>query len=223
MKAERHYTGERGKQYHDKKHVLPLAAVPWVARLRAEKIQPFVAESDTVFEYGAGSGWNLIALRCARRIAFDISDPIGSQEKGIEWVQTLGELPDDLANVAICHHTLEHLTHPVEAVAEISRLLRAGGKILLFVPFEKERRYRSFNASEPNHHLYSWNVQTLGNLVSECGFKIDHARLGRFGYDRFAATWSSKLGTGEMGFRLIRLLVHIIKPASEVRIIATRP
>ena len=223
MNAERHYIGERGRQYHEKKHVLSDAASAWVARLRAEKIGPFVKESDTVFEYGAGSGWNLIGLRCARRIAFDISEPIGSQEEGIEWVQTLGQLPEALADAVICHHTLEHLTHPVEALAEISRLLRPGGKLLLFVPFEKERRYRAFNASEPNHHLYSWNVQTLGNLVSECGFKIGSAGLGRFGYDRFAATWSSRLGTGEIGFRLIRMLVHVVKPASEVRVVATRP
>lgn len=219
--AQRHYTGEPGKQYHEIKRRIPPISVPWVARLRAEKIQPFVSATDTVFEYGAGSGWNLIALRCQRRIAFDISESVSAADKSIEWVRDITSVPDVSANVLICHHTLEHLMNPAEALQTMRRILRAGGKLLLFVPFEKEGRYRTFNTAEPNHHLYSWNVQTLGNLVSECGFRVDSTGIGRFGYDRFAAAWACKLGMGESGFRLVRLLAHTIKPASEVRIVAT--
>jgi hypothetical protein len=90
------------------------------------------------------------------------------------------------------------------------------------VPFETERRYRSFDADEPNHHLFSWNVQTLGNLVTECGLRVDTAEVGRFGYDRFSAALACKLGIGERGFRSVRALAHGFKPASEVRIVATR-
>ncbi|MGZ8899601.1 MAG: class I SAM-dependent methyltransferase [Limisphaerales bacterium] len=219
--AERHYTGEQGKWYHEKKRHLPPVSVPWVARLRAAKIQPFVSDTDTVFEYGAGSGWNLIALRCNRRIAFDISESVSAPDKSIEWVRDINAVPQASANVLICHHTLEHLMNPAETLEWMRRILRARGKLLLFVPFEKESRYRCFNPAEPNHHLYSWNVQTLGNLVSECGFRVDSAGIGRFGYDRFAAAWACKFGIGESGFRLVRLLAHTIKPASEVRIVAT--
>lgn len=220
--AERHYTGERGKEYHAAKHLLPSPAVQWVARLRAEKIQPFVAAGDTVFEYGAGSGWNLLALRCARRIAFDISESIGTPNASIEWIRDLSAVAALSADLIVCHHTLEHLMNPAEALATMSRLLRPGGKLLLFVPFEKERRYRKFVSSEPNHHLFSWNVQTLGNLVSECGYEVASANLRQFGYDRFAANLAYKLHVGESGFRALRFIAHTIKPASEVRIIASR-
>ena len=97
------------------------------------------------------------------------------------------------------------------------------GKLLLFVPYEKERRYRRFDPAEPNHHLFSWNVQTLGNLVCESGFEVQNAEIGEFGYDRLAASWASRFKVGEMGFRAIRNLGHLVRPAKEVRIVAIKP
>jgi len=221
--ASRHYQGDAGKRYHETKRAIPPAAYPWVARLRAEKLAPFVRETDTVFEYGVGSGWNLALLRCQRKIGFDTAEFLesGLQERGIEFVRDAGSLADGSVDVAICHHTLEHTLHPPTALTEIRRLLRPDGKLLLFVPFEKEGRYRRFNPLEPNHHLYSWNVQTLGNLVEEMGFRVVEGWIGQFGYDRFAAAWADRWRLGETGFRLLREAVHLIQPGLEVRIVAT--
>lgn len=221
--ADRHYTGEAGKEYHHQKRALPPAAIAWVARLRAEKIQSHVQPTDTVFEYGAGTGWNLLHLRCARRLAFDISEHAGSDDPAIEWTRDLHSIPPASMDVLLCHHALEHLLHPAEALDTMRQLLRPGGRLLLFVPYEKERRYRRFNPAEPNHHLYSWNAQTLGNLVTEAAFELDSARIGEFGYDRFAAALATQWKIGEAGFRLIRRLAHTLKPASEVRVGSRRP
>ncbi|MGV3772307.1 MAG: hypothetical protein ACO1QB_05355, partial [Verrucomicrobiales bacterium] len=89
-----------------------------------------------------------------------------------------------------------------------------------YVPFEQGAAYKRFNPDEPNHHLYSWNVQTMGNLVQECGFRVDKAELGSFGYDRFSAAWAVRSGLGESGFLILRKLLHLILPMKEVRIIA---
>src|SRR6478672_4103328 len=96
------------------------------------------------------------------------------------------------------------------------RILKPGGKLLLFVPFERESKYTRFDRSEPNHHLYSWNVQTLGNLVEQCGYKVAKGKVGRFGYDRFAAVWSARLHLGSFGFGLVGSCLHVVKPAFEV-------
>ena len=223
--AQRHYRGEAGRRYHQEKRALPEAAFPWVARLRAEKLAPLVRRSDVVLEYGVGSGWNLAALPCARKIGCDISDFLAPTVRnlGIEFVTETALLPDASVDVAICHHTLEHVLSPPTILAELRRLLCPGGRLLVFVPFEKESRYRRFNPSEPNHHLYSWNSQTLGNLVGECGFSVSEATVGRFGYSRFAAVWASRLFLGERGFRAIRRLAHLVRPAFEVRIVAKKP
>jgi hypothetical protein len=92
----------------------------------------------------------------------------------------------------------------------------------LFVPYEKEKRYHRYDPKEPNHHLYSWNVQTLGNLVEDTGFNVMEGKLGRFGYDRFAAVWAARLRLGEFGFRFLRKAIHLVKPGFEVQIVAER-
>jgi SAM-dependent methyltransferase len=224
-RASQHYQGEAGRSYHEAKRAIPDAARPWVAESRAGKIAPHVRAQDVVLEYGVGFGWNLAALKCRRRIGHDVAECLAPavQALGIEFAPDPRALPDGLADVVISHHTLEHALSPSEMLAEIRRLLRPGGTLLLFVPLERERRYWRFNPDEPNHHLYSWNVQTLGNLVLESGFELRTAGIGRFGYDRFAAIRSCRWRLGRPGYRFIRSLALRLVPAWEVRIVASRP
>ncbi|HEV7923713.1 MAG TPA: class I SAM-dependent methyltransferase [Verrucomicrobiae bacterium] len=223
--AERHYRGDAGRRYQESKRGLPEQAIPWVAALRSRKFAPLIGSDDVVLEYGVGSGWNLGALACRRKIGFDIADFLEAslRAQGIEFVADTKVLPDAVADVVICHHTLEHVLHPSDVLEEIRRLLKPAGRLLLYVPFEREGRYEHFNPAEPNHHLYSWNVQTLGNLVVEAGFEVSNAGVGEFGYSRFAANWAAKLHLGETGFRAVRQLLHGLRPAYEVRLIAVKP
>lgn len=211
-----------GKAYHDTKRFIPDCAYPWVARLRAEKIAPYVSDNDTVLEYGVGTGWNVAELKCKRRLGYDLSGHLEAvlASHGIEFLKDITVVADQSIDLVICHHVLEHTGNPPEVLEKIKCVLHPNGKLLLFVPYEKERRYRCYNPQEPNHHLYSWNVQTLGNLVEDIGFKVTEASVGRFGYDRFAAVWAARLGLGELGYRFIRGVIHLLKPAFEVRIIA---
>jgi SAM-dependent methyltransferase len=223
--AQRHYRGDAGRRYQESKRGLPEQAIPWVAALRVRKFTPLVGPDDVVLEYGVGSGWNLANLRCRRKIGFDVADFLETSLRalGIEFVADTKVLPDAAVDVVICHHTLEHVLHPPEVLEEIRRLLKPAGRLPLYVPFEIEGQYEHFRPDEPNHHLYSWNVQTLGNLVEEAGFKVSQAGIGEFGYDRFAATWAARLRLGESGFRCLRRMVHLIRPAFEVRLIAIKP
>ena len=223
--AQRHYRGDAGRRYHESKRGLPEHAIPWVAALRARKFAPLIGAQDVVREYGVGAGWNLAALRCRRKIGFDVADFLEPSLRalGIEFAADTQALPDALAEVVLCHHTLEHVLHPPDALAEIGRLLKPAGRLLLYVPFEHEGKYEHFTPSEPNHHLYSWNVQTLGNLVQEAGFQVSQAGLGEFGYSRFSAVWAAKLRLGQAGFRCLRRVLHFVRPAFEVRLIALNP
>jgi SAM-dependent methyltransferase len=223
-KVEQRYQAEQGARYHRDKRGIPESAYPWIAALRARKIQPQVAPADTVLEYGVGTGWNLAALQCQRRLGFDLAESVAPilAQHGIEFIGTTAALAEGSVDVCLCHHVLEHTPLPPQALADIARLLCPGGKLLLFVPYEKERRYRRYDASEPNHHLYSWNVQTLGNLVAAAGFEILEARIGRFGYDRFAGVGAARLRLGARGFRWIRRGLHLVRPLCEVRIVARK-
>jgi SAM-dependent methyltransferase len=183
-----------------------------------------VQRKDTVLEYGVGIGWNLAQIECERRIGYDLSESVGPivERHGIEFVGDVSNIPDKSTDIVICHHVLEHTSHPAEILEEIERMLRHKGRLLLFVPYEKERRFRHYDSKEANHHLYSWNAQTLGNLVESIGLKVKGGTLGRFGYDRFAAVWASRFGLGESGFRVLRRAVHVLKPMFEVRVVAEK-
>lgn len=222
--VERRYRGEAGRAYHQTTHSVPDISYAWVARLRADKIGSYVHSGDTVLEYGVGMGWNLACIACKRRLGFDLSESVEGvvESHGIEFVRDIGNIPDKSIDAVICHHVLEHTSHPPDVLEEIRRILRHKGTLLLFVPYERERRFRRYHAKEANHHLYSWNVQTLGNLVQNAGFRIVEGKVGRFGYDRFAAVWAHRFGLGESGFRIVRRAVHIVKPMSEVRVVSER-
>jgi SAM-dependent methyltransferase len=222
--AQRHYRGDAGRRYHQIKRGIPEEAIPWVSRLRARKFSGLVGANDVVLEYGVGNGWNLAALQCQRKVGFDVAEGVEGAVRalGIEFVGDTKLIADSFADVVLCHHTLEHVLHPPETLEEMRRLLKPQGRLLLYVPLERGSRYEHFRRDEPNHHLYSWNAQTLGNLAEEMGFTVTEAGVGEFGYSRFAAVWAAKLRLGERGFRLARRLLHTIKPAFEIRLVAVK-
>jgi SAM-dependent methyltransferase len=218
------YRGDKGKIYHQAIHSIPDSAYSWIARTRIDKICRHVNQQDIVLEYGVGMGWNLAFLKCKKRIGFDLSEYLQDivESHGVEFVGDIASIADGTTNVVICHHVMEHVGNPSEVLTEIRRILSYNGKLLLFVPYEKEKRYRYYNPQEPNHHLYSWNVQTLGNLVQDMGFEVVEGKIGRFGYDRFSAVWANRLRLGELGFKFIRGLTQFMKPAFEVHIVAIK-
>jgi SAM-dependent methyltransferase len=223
--ASRLYQGEAGRRYHEGKRGLPPSVEPWLVRLRAERFQPWVAASDTVVELGVGAGWNLAGLHCARRIGVDPADHLapGLAAHGIEWIPHLKSLINGMADLALCHHTLEHLLHPADALAELARVLKPQGRLVLGVPWETERRYRHYRSDDRNQHLYHWNVQNLGNLAAVLGWRMERLGVRAYGWDRFTATLAWRWHLGERGFRLLRRTCMLLRPLREVELIARRP
>jgi SAM-dependent methyltransferase len=218
------YTGESGRVYHEGKRALSADALPWVMALRAQKFQRYVKPADTVFELGVGAGWNLGKLQCARRSGCDAATFLSPQLTAleIEFVSGLRAMPDDLADVVICHQTLEHLLDPAEALRQLRRVMKPGGTLILHVPWERERRYARYRSDEPNHHLFNWNAQNLGNLVSVLAFRIESLVVRKYGYDRFSANLALRLHLGDSGFRCLRACLVALRPFREVELIARR-
>jgi SAM-dependent methyltransferase len=216
--AHQSYTGAAGRQYHEGKRALDSGALDWVVRARAARFQPRIRPDHRVFEFGVGAGWNLRGIQCQRRVGLDIDCFLapGWEAMGIEFTQDSRSLADQSFDVVLCHHALEHVDHPAETLVELRRVTQPNGRLLLAVPYEFERRYRVFDPNEPNHHLFSWNVQTMGNLLTVAGWKVESIKLGRYGYDRFAANWARRAKLGEQGFHGIRRILQWLKPCREI-------
>jgi hypothetical protein len=105
---------------------------------------------------------------------------------------------------------------------QLARILKPSGKLILHVPWERERRYSHYRADEPNHHLFNWNAQNVGNLASVLGYQIESVSIRRYGYDRFAANLAVRLCLGQRGFRLIRACLIALRPLREVELVAHR-
>jgi len=223
-KVEKQYLKSEGEQYHRTIHGIPENAFPWIAKLRVKKIRSFVKKEDVVLEYGVGIGWNIAELQCKKRVGYDLSahlrEPL--EKRGIEFISDLDAFPDEHFDVVLCHHVLEHTGNPPQTLLDIQRKLRRSGRLLLFVPFERGRKYHHYEPREPNHHLYSWNVQTLGNLIEKTGFEVVSGTVLPFGYDRFSAVWATRLHMGEFGFKFIRKMLLLLKSESEVFILARK-
>ena len=222
--ARQAYRGASGRAYHGEKRSVPAAAIPWLIRVRAAVFQPQVGADDSVLEWGCGAGWNLAGLKCGRRVGLDVAVALRPEVEaaGIEFCEATTHLPPAQFDRVLCHHALEHVPDPLETLVELRRLLKPSGRLLLSVPWEREARYCRFDPAEPNHHLFSWNAQTLGNLVTVAGLAVDSIGVRTYGYDRRAAIWAVRLGLGESGFRGIRRLLQTLRPLKEVTAVLRR-
>jgi SAM-dependent methyltransferase len=219
--VRQYYIGERGMDYHAARHSRDPYVQEVVARERAKKLQPLIEADDTVLEFGVGTGLNLLYLQCQRRVGYDVS--IAGREictsAGIEFINDTASLIREQFSVVLCHHVLEHVPDPYDVLEQIWQFLLPGGKLILCVPFETDRRYRRFYPGDLNQHLFSWNALTLGNLVSSIGFQITCAEVHPFGYEqRLAFLARYGVPTYHLGLWIIRKLI----PANEILLIATK-
>jgi SAM-dependent methyltransferase len=215
------YTGDRGKEYHTAIHSNDPYVQQVVARQRLHKFQPFVKSDDTVLEFGVGMGWNLRYLNCQRRVGYDVSD-IGYEickDAGIEFTTDLASLSRGQFSLVICHHVLEHVPDPVGVLEQIWGLLAPEGRLILCVPFESHYRFRHFSPGDPNRHLFSWNILTLGNLVTSVNFSVDSAKIIPSGYEQrlaFLARYGFPLY--HLGLAMLRRLM----PVEEIFLVALK-
>ena len=195
-----------------------------VARERARKIQPFVERSDRVLEYGVGCGYNLRFVSCRERWGFDLSNEgrAACTEAGIRFVTSLRDLAPASFDVVVCHHVLEHVPDPMETLENLEAMVRPGGTVLLYVPLETRRRYRRYRSDDPHHHLFSWNAQSLGNLLARSSLVLQEIGVRPFSYERrlaFLARWGGPLY--HLGLGILRRL----RPEHEIsaRLLRPRP
>jgi SAM-dependent methyltransferase len=215
------YGAEFGSFYHRARR-LPPGAEEWIAQVRAGKIAQWISPGDRVLEYGVGFGWNLAAVRCAEKVGFDLTPGLAEavESKGIRFQSDPSKLERSSYDVIILHHVLEHVSSPFQCLTLLKSLLRTNGKLLLFVPFEGELKYRRFILRHQAHHLSSWTPSSLTGLLIEAGWLIEQARLQKFRFDRFAALVAEKLRANFFVYRWVRTLGLFFLPEYEISVVA---
>ena len=96
--------------------------------------------------------------------------------------------------------------------------------------------FRNWHVAEPEQHsafdlqrstdpghFYSWNVQTLANLLIDSGYEFQSGKVARCPDEEVTLRWAQKLNLGESGFRIAAAACHLFKPDFEVRVAVKRP
>lgn len=96
--------------------------------------------------------------------------------KGHTVVSNLNEVPRDALDIITLFHVFEHLTTPLEMLAQIKERLVPGGKVLIEVPHARDALFTLYD-SEPfkrftfwSEHLILHTRQSLGILLKQAGF-----------------------------------------------------
>lgn len=132
-------------------------------------------------DFGCGLGGVLDVLKGQTRWA---AGPEPSREraaiaasKGHLILDSLHAVQPGLLDVVTLSHVLEHLTHPIETLREISTRLRAGGTVLIEVPHARDALFTLYD-SEPfkaftfwSEHLVLHTRQSLKSLLEAAGFE----------------------------------------------------
>lgn len=143
--------------------------------INARKFSEFLNGSEIVLDFGCGGGHMLTNLNAKKRIGVEIN-PAARKRAALQLDETLEkveEVPTGSIDVVVSNHALEHVPYPIQALREINRILKPGGRLLLCVPIDDWRTQRVYDAKNINHHLNTWSPQLLGNSLHEAGFKVN--------------------------------------------------
>lgn len=87
----------------------------------------------------------------------------------IDYVSDISDIPvpDGSFDVVLCTEVLEHVPEPIDAIREISRILRPGGRLLLTAP------QRSGRHQAPHHYYGGFTPQWYRTILPRYGLTVD--------------------------------------------------
>ncbi|WP_417611779.1 class I SAM-dependent methyltransferase [Owenweeksia hongkongensis] len=173
------------ENYHTQRHSQHVDPVYYKARAQIALTKFFrgIDTNSRILDYGCGMGQNIALLPNA--MGYDISEySVGfAKQKGINATNDLENIPEESFDYVFSSHVLEHHPHPKTMIESMHSKLKPGHDLLLIIPYERHGK-GSFKL-DLNQHLYTWNFQTINNLLISSGFKIKQNRYLRgAGYNK---------------------------------------
>jgi 2-polyprenyl-3-methyl-5-hydroxy-6-metoxy-1,4-benzoquinol methylase len=138
--------------------------------------KPYLDQAETVIDFGCGGGYLLNELAIKNPIGIEINTAAHeiARSLGIDVHERLETIPDEVADVIISNHALEHVSSPFEVMQELHKKLKPSGMIVITVP--SDRPSLSFKDVDRDFHLYSWSANNLGNMMKATGFEVMEAK-----------------------------------------------
>ena len=214
----RHYRGELGEEYFDWQG----SGADLNAEIESTKFAPHVSAKDTVVDFGCGAAALLATLQIGERIGVEPNPPArrAGEARGVRVVASTHELEDAIADVVISNHALEHTLAPLDELRELRRVLKPGGRIVLWLPLDDWRTQRQ-PGEDVNHHLYTWTPLLLRNLLDEAGFEVRECRVVTHAWPRFHQQLFRRLP--RPAFDVLARMWAVLRRRRQVMALAERP
>lgn len=176
------YASEQGNAYHRERHkefydnpTLTEAWAAYIHRVYFPKLPP----DTTLLEVGAGLGTNLLSVSKFAQVYAVEPSPEAREHcnaLGIKTFPGLKSLPAQIRfDIILIRHVLEHVSDPRAMLLDVQPLLKPGGRLIVALP--SEPAFATPDPKDIDHHLYSWNRQTIANLLADCGYIVVEAKL----------------------------------------------
>ncbi len=99
-------------------------------------------------------------------------------------------LPDNTYDWVICNHVLEHVENDIDAMKEILRILKPGGKAILQVPinysYSETHEDKSINTDKQREEIYGqydhvrWHGLDYPKRLEAAGFVVDNFDIKKY-------------------------------------------
>ncbi|MDO8260813.1 MAG: class I SAM-dependent methyltransferase [Candidatus Magasanikbacteria bacterium] len=185
-----------------------------------EKFLPYLNKRSNILDFGCGGAFLLSSLPGKGKIGVEINQIARKQaiRNGIAVLATAHKVKDNWADVIISNHVLEHCENPLSELKILKKKLKKNGKIVFFVPHERNTRYI---ADDINHHLFTWSELNLGNLFKRAGYRIISVETRKSAWPPYYQTIYRIFG-----HRIFQFIADIygkyFSPFWEVQIVATK-
>lgn len=127
-----------------------------------------------------GGGYLLKNLPGKRKLGVEINPYACSvaASNGVEVVASISDIADDVADVIISNHCLEHVPNPMETLVKLRSKIKIAGSVMFVVPCETI--HDAYTPGNIDHHLYTWTPRNLGNLFYEAGYQVLYCERDKF-------------------------------------------